>query len=217
MILVNFKNYKQSFGQGALNLAKICKRVSEKTKVEIVPVVSALDAVQIIKELSMKVYIQHVDDCTERTTTGFISPIQAQEAGVSGSLINHSEHQIKPGTVKSILKNSPKNFESIVCIKSFGQAEKWAKNIKPSMIAYEPSYLIGNKEKSVATEKPEVIEKIVKKYAPIPILVGAGIRSEEDVKVSLKLGAKGILISSAVMTSSDPEKELIKLATAFSV
>jgi len=39
-----------------------------------------------------------------------------------------------------------------------GQSETWAKNITPDFIAYEPKDLIGSKEKSVASEKPEVIK-----------------------------------------------------------
>jgi triosephosphate isomerase len=67
----------------------------------------------------------------------------------------------------------------------------------------------------VASEKPEIIKKIVEKYPKIPILVGAGIHSKEDVKVSLKLGAKGILISSFIIKAKDPEKALNEIASAF--
>jgi len=215
MILVNFKLYKETFGDGALELAEICKKVSQKSGIKIIPVVSALDAVKIKEKLDMDVYLQTVDEFDEGAKTGFISPIQAKTSKINGSILNHSEHRIKPGTIKKILKNWPKNFKSIVCISSLGQAEGWAKNIKPDIIAYEPKELIGNKNKSVATEKPEIIKKIVEKYPKIPILVGAGIHSKEDVIVSLKLGAKGVLISSFIIKAKDPEKELTEIASAF--
>jgi len=216
MILVNFKLYKETFGDGALKLAEICQRVSKKSGIEIIPVVSALDAVRIIEKLKMKnVYIQAVDDMVDGAKTGFISPFQASELKIEGTLINHSEHRIKPGSIKKILKNWPKDFKSVVCISTLGQADGWAKNIKADMIAYEPKELIGSKDKSVATEKPEMIKKIVEKYPKIPVLVGAGIHSKEDVKVSLKLGAKGILISSFIVKAKDPERELMEIASAF--
>jgi triosephosphate isomerase len=215
MILVNFKVYTQTFNEGAIKLAKICKEVMEETGVKIIPVVSSLDAHRIINELKINVYIQHIDAITDGPKTGFISGQQAKELGVKGSLINHSEHKLKPGTIKNILTIIPKNFDSVVCLNSLGQAESWARNIKPSMIAYEPSYLIGNKEKSVATDRPDVIKKMVEKFKNVPVLVGAGIKDADDVRISLDLGAKGVLISSAIVTAKDPKVELLKLCQPF--
>jgi len=215
MILVNFKLYKETFGDGALKLAEICQKVAKKSGIEIIPVVSALDAVRIREKLKMKVYIQAVDETDDGAKTGFISPFQAESLGIEGSILNHSEHRMKPGSIKKILKNWPKDFKSVLCVSTLGQIDGWAKNIKADMIAYEPKELIGNKDKSVATEKPEIIKKIVEKYPKIPILVGAGIHSKEDVAISLKLGAKGILISSFIVKAKDPEKELTEIASVF--
>jgi triosephosphate isomerase len=215
MILVNFKIYEETFGDKALELAKICQKVAKKSGVKIIPVVSALDAFRIKEKLGIEVYLQAVDTVDEGAKTGFILPIQAKALKIDGSIINHSEHRMKPGSIKKILKKWPKDFASIVCIGSLGQAEGWAKNIKPDMIAYEPKELIGSKERSVATEKPEMIKKIVEKYPKIPILVGAGIHSVKDVEISLKLGAKGILISSFIIKAKNPEKELTELSRCF--
>ena len=215
MILVNFKIYEESFGEGAVKLAKICKKVEKETKVEIIPVVSALDGYRIKNEVGGKIYIQSVGEYSEGAKTGHISPIQAKELGINGTLLNHSEHRLKPGTIKKILKKLPEGFESAVCIHSLGQADGWAKNLKADFIAYEPSYLIGNKEKSVSSELPETVKKIVEKFPLIPVLVGAGIHCKEDVVTALKLGAKGILISSGIVKAADPEEELLKLTSAF--
>lgn len=215
MILINFKTYKETFGDRALEFAEICKRVSQKSGVRIIPVVSALDAVRIKEKTGMEVFLQAVDEYNDGAKSGFVSPFQAEALKIDGSLINHSEHKIKPGTVKKILENYPKNFKSVVCIGSLGQADGWAKNIKPDWIAYEPKEFIGNKEKSVASEKPDIIKKMVERYPNIPILVGAGIHSKEDVKASLKLGAKGVLIATFIMKAKDPEKELVEVASAF--
>ena len=215
MILVNFKIYKETFGDGAIKMAEICKKVSKKTGVKIIPVVSALDAFRIKEKLGIEVFLQSVDEFSDGARNGFISPFQAKELGISGAVLNHSEHKIKAGTIKKMLKNWPKDFKSVVCINSLGQAEGWAKNIKPDMIAYEPKELIGNTEKSVASEKPEVIEKVVKKYTGIPVLVGAGIHSKEDVKASLKMGAKGVFVATYIIKAKNPEKSLTEIAMAF--
>jgi triosephosphate isomerase len=39
-------------------------------------------------------------------------------------------------------------------------------------------------------------------------LVGAGIKNNSDLKISLKLGASGIALSSAITKSKNPEKVL---------
>ena len=215
MILINFKIYKETFGDKAVELAKICKSVMEKTGVRIIPVVSALDVYRISKEVGIEVLIQSTDGSVEGAKTGYVALEQAKMAGASGSTINHSEHKLKPGTIKKLISSSPTDFKSIVCLQSWGQIEGWAKSIKPTMIAYEPSELIGNKEKSVASEKPEMIKKIVEHYKDIPVLVGAGIHSKEDIQVSLELGAKGFILATDVVKAEDPEKELVELAEAF--
>lgn len=215
MIIVNFKNYKETFGDGALKLAEICKKVAEKSGIEIIPAVSSLDAAIIQKELKTKVFLQSVDPIFEGRGSGFVSPLKAKELKIEGSLLNHSEHKLSPGTIKKMLSVWPKNFKSVVCVSSLGQIEGWARNIKPDYIAYEPKNLIASKEKSVASENPKIIKTIVDHYKKIPVLVGAGIHSVEDVKVSLKMGASGILISSFIVQSKNPEKDLNKLAEVF--
>lgn len=215
MIVINFKIYEDTFGNKALELAKICKKISEETKIKIIPVVSALDAVRIKDQLGGEVWLQSVDEIFEGAKSGSISPLQAKALRIDGTLLNHSECRKKPGTIKKMLANWPNDFKVTICLNSLGQTESWAKNIKPDYIAYEPKYLIGSKEKSVATEKPDVIHKFVDKYPKIPILVGAGIHSTKDVEVSLKLGAKGILISSYIVKSKKPEEKLLELARCF--
>ena len=215
MILVNFKIYKETFGDGAVRLAETCKKVMDETGVKIYPVVSALDVYRVSKEVGIQVYIQHTDGLVDGAKTGLVATEQARLLGAVGSLINHSERKLKPGTIKKELASWPNNFESIVCIQTLGQMERWAKNIKPDMVAYEPSELIGNREKSVATEKPEVIKTVVEFYKKIPVLVGAGVHSANDVRVALKLGARGILLATDVVKATNPEKELRELAEGF--
>ncbi len=205
MIIVNFKLYPQTFGDGAINLTKICTKVSQQTGVKIIPAVSALDCYRV----NSPTLLQSVDNFTQA--------IQASKIGVLGTLLNHSDHRLKPGTISQILKNFPQNFMSILCLQSLGQATTWAKKLKPTYFAYEPKELIGNKYQSVATVKPETITNIAKELGKTPLLVGAGIHCQADVIASLKLGAIGILVSSDIVTSSDPESQLLDLAQGFKV
>jgi uncharacterized protein related to proFAR isomerase len=46
------------------------------------------------------------------------------------------------------------------------------------------------------------------------VLVGAGINSADDLKISLKLGAKGILLASAIVKSELPDNSLRNILKA---
>lgn len=214
MILVNFKVYKETWGEGAIKFAKICKEVMEETGTEIIPVVSAFDLIR-VKEImgEKKVYLQKIDGDFEGAHNGSISLKQAQILGASGALINHSESRLKSGKVLQLLKIWPKDMDSVVCIQTLGQTEKWARNISPTFIAYEPKYLISNREKSVASEKPEIIKKIAEHYKKTRVLAGAGVRTKEDVLVTKKMGGVGVLAAANIMRAENPKKVLVDLSS----
>jgi len=238
MIWVNFKIQKETFGEGALRLSETCRKVSLKTKVKVVPVVSPFDLRLIKEKVGGEVWIQHIDPFMEGPKTGWLSPAQAIAAGADGSLINHSEHKIPFGQVRQILAflkrdewikkwgklfSSMENgklkidkFSTMVCFRTKGQAGKWVKklNPKPEYVAYEPTELIGS-DTSVSEAKPEAIKRIVKLLSDHDVVVGAGVRERKDVEVALRLGAKGILVSSDVVKAKNPEKELLDLARPF--
>jgi len=218
MIIINFKLYKNTFGNGAVELAKMCRKVKEETGVEIAVAVSAIDVYRIKKETNLMVFCQNIDLYQQGAKTGWISAKQLKEIGIEGALVNHSEHKISSGKIKQIIKNKPKNFEVVLCVRSVGQVEKWASKLTVDCIAYEPSYLIGSKDKSIASEKADSIEKIVKLCPDKKILVGAGIKSSEDIIISVEKGAKGVLIASSIVKAKNLDcayKNLTKIAKAF--
>lgn len=213
MIFVNFKTYKEGTGEKAVKLGKICQEVAKKTGIEIFPVVQAVDLYQVSQQVKIPVWVQHLDPFPQGQYTGWINLEAVKEAGASGAILNHSEHRLPPGTIRQAIKKS-KNFKVMVCCKSTGQAERLAK-FKPDFLAYEPPELIGSRDRSVASEKPEAIGNLVKMIPEIPIIVGAGIHFREDVKVSLKMGAKGVLVATDVVLAKNPKKELEDLVKGF--
>jgi len=217
MIWVNFKIYKETFGDGAVKLAKICRGVSKKTGVKIIPVVSALDLRQIKKEIGGEVWLQHLDIFFEGKHTGWVSPLAAVRAGADGVLLNHSEHKIPPGKIRQLLKViKAKHLQVMIAVKTKGQVEHWLKKLRPrpDFVAYESPELIGGKV-SVTEAKPEAVSRIVKLLPDYQIIIGAGVKNTDDVKKALKLGAKGILISSGVVKDKNPKEKLMELALAF--
>lgn len=214
MILVNFKIYRETFGDGAIRLAEIVKEVSDKYKIRIVITTSALDAVRIKNETGVEVWLQNVDEYSDGKHTGWVSMEQVMALGIKGSLVNHFEHQTPRGTVQKIIKSKPEGFELMCCVKSLGQIERWVAKAKPDWILYEPPELIGSSTDSVAS-KPESIKNAVELGGGIPVVAGAGVKSRLDVETSLKMGAKAVMLASNFVLSSNPRELLESLAEGF--
>lgn len=215
MIFVNFKTYKESSGKNAIELAKTIAEVSNTSGVEIISCPQAVDLREVVKASSRPAWVQHVDAVERGRATGWFPPEMAKEAGAAGALINHSEHKLSVGQLTETMTRCKEvGLETLVLADTVDEA-KMAAKFGPDWIGYEPPELIASKETSVARSKPEVIEKIVKAIAGIPILVGAGIKDKNDVVVSLKRGAKGIVPSSAVVKAENPQKVLKDLASGF--
>ena len=214
MILINFKIYKETFGDKAIQLAKIIKEVADKYKLRIIITASALDAVRIKEKTGTEVWLQNVDEYDNGKHTGWISIQQAMAVGINGSLINHFEHQIPKGKALKIIKNKPEGFEIACCVKTVGQIEKWAAKSKPDYIFYEPPELIGSSKESVAT-RPDIIKKAVKLCGKVPLIVGAGVKSKEDVMISLKMGAKSVGLASGLILNDEPKLVLEAIASGF--
>lgn len=214
MIVVNFKTYKEATGFAAVRLAQICRRVQEETKVRVVAVPQVAD-LRNCAETGAECWVQHVDpSASSGRSTGWIMVETVEEAGARGTLLNHAEHKLGFDLVKSIADQTRgMAFELCLCAANESEAAELDK-LEPNYIAYEPPELIGSREKSVASEKPEIIKRLVTSVQSL-VLIGAGVHSAEDVKTGLKLGAKGILLATDVVLAEDPEYELRKLSEAF--
>lgn len=215
MILINFKIYKETFGDRAIELAKIVKEIGDKHKIRTIITTSALDAVRVKNETGAEIWLQNVDEFTDGKHSGWVSAEQAMALGIKGSLLNHSEHKIAKGKMAKILKHKPAGFEIMVCVGTVGQIRSWTNKLKPEWILFEPPALIASTDKSVATEEPEMIGEVVKAAGKIPVIIGAGVKSQLDTKTALKLGAKGVMLASAFVTSKNPKELLEEIASGF--
>ena len=104
-------------------------------------------------------------------------------------------------------------FKVLACADSPKEVTK-LKKLKPDFIAYEPPELIGG-DISVSTARPKLITDSVKKAGKIPLLVGAGIKNTNDVKISIKLGAKGVFVASGIIKAKNKRKEILSLIKGF--
>jgi len=203
MIVVNFKNYKT--GKEVLNLAK---KIQSRVPKAIVAVPATFVG-YISFRTKLKVYAQHVDYQTSEKSTGFILPETIKSAGATGSLLNHSEHKIPMKEIKATINRCNKLGLRIISCASNLKEARLLKKLKPYAIAFEDPKLVAT-GKSITKYKASDLRKFVSllKGTRIIPLCGAGISSKEDYKEALSFGCKGVLVSSIVMKSKNPEKFL---------
>jgi triosephosphate isomerase len=203
LIIINFKTYKQ--GNEALKLAKIIEKIDKNIIIGVEP----SDICLISKKTNLKIFAQHVDPFEPGRYTGYIIHEAIKKDGAIGSFLNHSEHPLNFKTIKKTISLCKKiRLKTAVFAKSLSEAKK-IESLKPDYLIYEPPELVAGNI-SISTSKPEIIARIAHELKT-PFLVGAGIKTNEDVKKSLELGAIGIAISSAITTAKNPGKVLKEL------
>ncbi len=213
VIVVNFKLYEQASGKNGLNLAKIIDTVSKETGASIAVAVNPLDFKMIKNSVDMPVFLQHVDAVEFGAKTGRINVELAKEHGIDGILINHSERRMTIADIEYLVHRAKiVGVNTIVCTNNAKVSAAIAA-LSPDFIAMEPPELIGG-DVSVSRARPEAITetiKIVNSVNPVPVLVGAGVKTGDDVKKAIELGAKGVLIASGIAKANDPRKAIIDL------
>jgi triosephosphate isomerase len=218
MIFVNFKTYEEGTGPKALLLAKILEVVSHEAQVKIIPVVQASDVKEIVAQTKLEVWAQKVDPVEFGAHTGSILAEAVLEDGASGTFLNHSENKFVD--FDELAKASDRaiqvGLKTLIFASDIAELERIA-SLKPTYIAYEPAELVGSTTTSVTQAKPEIIEKAseISKNSGIPLIVGAGVHTREDVKKSIELGAVGVAVATDIVKAVDPKKELMDLVEGF--
>ena len=217
MIIVNFKTYSEATGRNAVELAKKAEKVSDETKVSIIVAPQFADISAVAKAVKIPVFTQHIDPIRPGSYTGHVLADSVKEAGAEGTLINHSERQLKLSEIDEIIGiTREKGLVSVVCANN-PNISVAAAALKPDIIAIEPPELIGTGI-PVSKAKPEVVTNTIKRVREVnpkvTILCGAGISHGEDVAVALKLGTQGVLVASGIVKAKDPYKILWEFAEA---
>lgn len=210
-IVVNFKTYESATGQKALELAKIHEKISQELGISMGVCVQLSDLKMIADAVSIPVFAQHIDPVGYGSSTGHVLPEAVKEAGAFGTLLNHAERQISMDVLeRSINRAKEVGLYTIVCANTPEAGVEIAK-LGPDLIAVEPPDLIGG-DVSVSSAEPEVITKSCDLIGGEKLLVGAGVKTGQDVKTCVELGANGVLLASGVTKAEDPEAVLRDLA-----
>jgi len=116
LIVLNFKTYRESTGEEALRLAKICEDISRDYSVQMAVVPQVADIHAVSSAVKIPVFAQHVDGVGYGGFTGHVTAASLNAAGASGSLINHSERRLKLAEIESSISACrPLGLKTIVC------------------------------------------------------------------------------------------------------
>ncbi|MFH1284431.1 MAG: triose-phosphate isomerase [Candidatus Peregrinibacteria bacterium] len=212
LIIVNFKLYEQATGASAVELAKIHEKIAKETGASIAIAVNALDLERVVNAVDIPVFAQHVDPVRYGSHTGHILPYSVKDLGAYGTLLNHAEYPLEYDTLKEAVTACREvGLFTVACANTAEQAEKIVA-FEPDLVAVEPPELIGG-DISVSKAGPEIIENAVRLVGENRVLVGAGIKDREDVRIALSLGAVGVLLASGVIRSPDPYAALLDLVS----
>ncbi|RLJ02084.1 MAG: triose-phosphate isomerase [Candidatus Aenigmatarchaeota archaeon] len=212
LYIINFKTYEKGTGINALKLANIISDVREELKVDIWAAPQFVDLKEIAK--IVPTLSQHIDAISYGSNTGSILPKSIKEAGAIGTLINHSEKKLSLQQIEACINLAKQlDLKTVCCAADIKEAMEISK-FSPDYIAFEDPELIGT-GKSISQTKPELVSRfveILKELNPdiIP-LCGAGISKKKDVKKAEELGAKGVLVASAVVKAENQREALLNL------
>ena len=218
MIFVNFKTYKKGTGANALRLVRVLEAVSNESGVRIIPVLQASDIKEASLVTKLPVWGQGVDPVDYGAHTGSVLAEALAEDGAEGTFLNHSEHKFKKfeDLEEAHMHARKVGLKTLVFAGNIKELKEIIR-LKPDFVSYEPPELVGSKTTSVSQAKPEIISEAVElaKKHELPLVVGAGIKSSEDVRVGLSRGAVGFAVASAIVSSDDPKGELTELVKGY--
>lgn len=217
MIFVNFKTYEQGTGKNALGLISILDQVAQSTQKKIIPVVQAADIKEAHESSKLEIWTQKIDPVEYGAHTGSIIAEAVFEDGAAGTFLNHSENKLSIEQIKKGVERAHQaGLKTLVFAADTAELESVLR-VQPTFVSLEPPELVGSKTTSVAKEKPEVIAQavVLSRQKGIPLIVGAGIKSSEDVKKSIELGATGVAVASDIVASSDPKQAIEELILGF--
>lgn len=216
IVILNYKTYLESSGENALELARALKSASEESGITMVAAPQAADIYRIQDQISLPIFAQHIDPITPGGHTGSNLIETLIEAGISGSLINHSENRMKLADIDEVIQLCKQNdIESCVCTNNIATSKAIA-TFSPDAVAVEPPELIGTGI-PVSQARPEVVEDSVKGVKSInkkiKVLCGAGISTGDDMKAAMDLGADGVLLASGIVKAKNPKEALLDLVS----
>lgn len=172
------------------------------------------DLFRVSQYVSLPLLAQHIDPTPFGAHTGAVLPEAVKEAGACGTLLNHAEKPLSFTVLEQTISRAQEaGLLTVVCVPDALAAQKIT-DLKPDIVSVEPPELISSGI-PVSLAKPELVTGCLDAVRPVPVLCGAGIRTADDVRAALKLGAQGVLLASGYCLAAEPMLWLENLLKGF--
>ena len=222
--IINLKAYEEVFNENLeefIEIAKECSKRARELNVELVLCVNSYDLKQAVEYSNgeVQIFAQHISPIAFGSGTGHLPAVASIRLGALGSLISHSEHYLSlEETLDTTIHAQELHLTTCICVRDNKRLEKLKSHNLMGLVALEPPELIGG-DISVTSANPSIIQDAVTiiKDSQIELLVGAGIKSKEDVSKALELGASGILVASGVIKVEDKKAAILDLIEGFNI
>lgn len=157
---------------------------------------------------------QHADLIGDGKGMGLVPLESLKAAGVQAVFLNHTAHPLPADRLaETIARAGELEMLTIVAADSVAEVKAVAA-MDPDVVLCEPSSLVGTGQTSDEGYIAETIAAARSINPDIVIMEGAGIRSGDDVKRLIRLGAQGTGISSALALADDRAALLTELFDA---
>ena len=208
LIIVNFKTVEEGSGHKAIALAKELEDASSTiSDFEIALTVQTIDLHQVACKINLKVFAQHVDPIGYGAFTGGVNPFAVKAVGAAGTLINHNEKRIPEERIEEAIRLSKlAGLTVILCASNIIEAKNFIK--------YDPDYIALEPSDTDVFSSASLLDLVKQSTAEIDsprLLFGGGIASYQEVMQIMNEGASGIMISSSVVKSNNPNQSLLRL------
>jgi triosephosphate isomerase len=212
VVIVNFKTYPQASGDAAVELARQCEAAGHQYGFDVRVAVQATDLARVAHAVRIPVYAQHADPIEPGRHTGFLSPHAIRLAGARGALLNHSEHRLRPeDTIAAARLLEREGLDAVVLVEDVPLLRKLEPHLAPAFFGIEPPELVAG-DVSVSMARPDLVKEAVQATRR-PLLVGAGVKTHEDIVIARELRAAGIVLSSGIVLAPHRDAAFKKLFT----
>lgn len=187
------------WGDEILELARFADEAAKTFNVDIIFTCPLVDIRRVVEATDrLLVFAPHMDPIVPGKGVADTLGESLVAAGASGVMLNHVEKPVSLSTLNQSIKRAHSlGLMTMVCSDTIEEAAAIA-HLNPTIIAAEPSNLIGSGQASDLAYVMTSIEVIKAVNSDILVLQGAGISNGKDVYQVIHAGAEATGSSSGV-------------------
>lgn len=200
---IGVKNYL--YGDAVLELALAADAAATEHDIDVLMIVPVIELRRVAQECRrLRVLAPHMDPIEPGRGLTKTLPEAVQAAGAAGVVLNHAEHPLPVGELRSLIERARSlGLLSFVCAGDIAEAKAIA-SFSPTIINPELSDRIGGSA-GVPADFAAASQQAIRAVDPrILVEQASGVRTPDDVVALLLAGADGVGVASGIATAADP-------------